>query len=99
MPRPAAPPRPAAAGAIRVGASIVAACLLASCSLWRGNRGTPDNEPTLKTLAGRQVAVEKDQRVVVNEAQAIDAYRKFLDVAPKAPQRAEAMRRIGDLEM
>ncbi|MGZ5274621.1 MAG: hypothetical protein ACXWCU_01805, partial [Caldimonas sp.] len=77
----------------------MAACLLASCSLWRGNRGTPDNEPTLKTLAGRQVAVEKDQRVVVNEAQAIDAYRKFLDVAPKAPQRAEAMRRIGDLEM
>ncbi|MGZ5275479.1 MAG: tetratricopeptide repeat protein, partial [Caldimonas sp.] len=98
VPRPAAPPRPAA-GAIRVGASIVAACLLASCSLWRSNRGTPDNEPTLKTLAGREVAVEKDQRVAVNEAQAIDAYRKFLDVAPKAPQRAEAMRRIGDLEM
>ena len=33
------------------------------------------------------------------EEQAIAAYRKFLDVAPQAPQRAEAMRRLGDLEM
>jgi TolA-binding protein len=85
-----------------VGTSVLvgAAFLLASCSFFAsGPKGTPDTEPTLKTLAGRQVAVEKDRGVVVNEAQAIDAYRKFLDIAPKATQRAEAMRRIGDLEM
>jgi tetratricopeptide (TPR) repeat protein len=81
-------------------ALVAASGLLASCSSWwGGSKGTPDNEPTLKTLAGRQVSVEKDRGIVVTEAQAIDAYRKFLDIAPKASQRAEAMRRIGDLEM
>jgi TolA-binding protein len=79
---------------------LAAAASLASCSMFGfGKKGTPDNEPTLKTLAGRQVEVEKDRTIVVTEAQAIDAYRKFLDIAPKASQRSEAMRRIGDLEM
>ncbi|MEP7303337.1 MAG: tetratricopeptide repeat protein, partial [Caldimonas sp.] len=78
---------------------LASAGLLAGCGLFGGQRGTPDNEPTLKTLAGRQVVVEKDRGVVVSEVQAIDAYRKFLDAAPKAAQRSEAMRRIGDLEM
>ncbi len=61
--------------------------------------GTPDNEPTLKTLANRKVNVDKEDVVAVNETKAIEAYRKFLDIAPQAPQRSEAMRRIGDLEM
>ncbi|HEX7441106.1 MAG TPA: tetratricopeptide repeat protein, partial [Caldimonas sp.] len=78
--------------------ALLAVCLLSACSMWRRG-GTPDNEPTLKTLASRQVVVEKDTTVAVNEAKAIDAYRKFLDIAPQAPQRSEAMRRIGDLEM
>ncbi len=79
-----------------LGVMLTAACLLAACA---GKRGTPDNEPTLKTLAGRSVVVEKDAGIQATETQAIAAYKKFLDVAPKAPQRAEAMRRIGDLEM
>ncbi len=58
-----------------------------------------DNEPTLKTLAGRQLVVEREPAVAASEAQAIEAYSKFLEVAPRASQRAEAMRRIGDLEM
>lgn len=78
---------------------VAVSCLLAACA---SKRGTPDDEPTLKTLAGRSVNVEKDNGVVANEEQAIEAYKKFLEVtakAPKVPQRAEAMRRIGDLEM
>ena len=75
---------------------VLMLCLLAACA---SKRGTPDNEPTLKTLAGRTVNVEKDGAVVATEKQAIDAYTKFLAIAPNAPQRAEAMRRIGDLEM
>jgi tetratricopeptide (TPR) repeat protein len=78
--------------------ALVAACALSACSMWRGG-GTPDNEPTLKTLANRKVAVDKEDVVAVNETKAIDAYRKFLDIAPQAPQRSEAMRRLGDLEM
>ena len=77
--------------------SLLMVCLLAACASKRA--GTPDNEPTLKTLAGRSVSVDKDPGVAASEEQAIEAYRKFLEVAPKAPQRAEAMRRIGDLEM
>ena len=69
-----------------------------ACSMFRGG-GTPDNEPTLKTLANRKVTVDKDRRRRRDETKAIEAYRKFLDIAPKAPQRAEAMRRLGDLEM
>lgn len=80
-----------------VGASVLLACLLGACA--SKQRGTPDNEPTLKTLAGRTVSVEQDPGVQTNPAQAIAAYRSFLQAAPTAPQRAEALRRIGDLEM
>ncbi len=80
--------------------SLLAASLLCACSMFRGNGSTPDNEPTLKTLAKREVNVDKSTPLAAaNEAKAIDAYRKFLDISPKAPQRSEAMRRIGDLEM
>ena len=89
-----------ALGAVLCAASLLSACSMFPFSFFRNApKGTPDNEPTLKSLAGREVAVEKGRNVAVNEVQAIDAYRKFLDISPKAPQRAEAMRRIGDLEM
>ncbi len=80
-------------------ATVATACALSACSLFRPAGYTPDNEPTLRTLAVRKVEVDKDQAVKVDEAKAIAAYRKFLDIAPAAPQRSEAMRRIGDLEM
>jgi len=87
---------------VRAAAAMLVLSLLAGCSMVGGlfgKKGTPDNEPTLKTLAGRKVEVEPDRKIAVTEAQAIDAYKKFLDIAPKASQRSEAMRRIGDLEM
>ena len=64
-----------------VALALVAACALSACSMFRGG-GTPDNEPTLKTLANRKVTVDKEDVVAVNETKAIDAYRKFLDIAP-----------------
>jgi tetratricopeptide (TPR) repeat protein len=78
--------------------AVAAACALSACGMFRGG-STPDNEPTLKTLANRKVTVDKEDVVAVNEKKAIEAYRKFLDIAPAAPQRSEAMRRLGDLEM
>lgn len=77
--------------------SVLLVCLLSACA--HKNKGTPDNEPTLKTLAQRTVDVRPDQGLPANAEQAIQAYRGFLDLAPLAPQREEAMRRIGDLEM
>ncbi len=83
-------------------AGLPAALLLLGLCACAGSgkpKGTPDNEPTLKALAGRQVNVQPDAGVKASEEQAIAAYKKFLDVAPRAPQRAQAMRRLGDLEM
>ena len=75
--------------------------LVAGLCACAGNKrsGTPDNEPTLKSLAGREVVVAQDTVVKSSPALAISAYRSFLDAAPKAGQRQEALRRLGDLEM
>ena len=77
---------------------LLACGLLSACASKRNNTPEP---PTLKSLAGRQIDVQADQGVagVGSEEKAIAAYRKFLEVAPNAPQRSEAMRRLGDLEM
>ncbi|EHR70605.1 hypothetical protein BurJ1DRAFT_1741 [Burkholderiales bacterium JOSHI_001] len=83
-------------------AVALATAVLTGCASRRD--GTPDNEPTLKALAGRQVDVRPDApgslaRAADSDEQAIRAYQRFLAAAPKAPQRAEALRRLGDLEM
>lgn len=75
----------------------LAALSLAGCGLFR--KSPSDNDPTLATLAGRTVDVAPDGGLHTDEKQAIEAYRKFLEVAPRAPQREIAMRRLGDLEM
>jgi cellulose synthase operon protein C len=83
-----------------VSLSLVAVAVLAACA---SNKPPPgDDAPTLASLSQRSVPVDRDRRVQSDETQAIAAYRKFLDSTPKAdlaPQRAEAMRRLGDLEM
>jgi outer membrane protein assembly factor BamD (BamD/ComL family) len=57
-------------------------------------------EPTtLKSLAGRQVEVVPDQKVAGSKERTIAAYQEFLKFAPTDPERPEAMRRLGDLEM
>ncbi len=86
-------------GAALVAVALAAAFALGGCSMFRRGGSTPDNEPTLRTLANRKVAVDKEDVAAVDEKKAIEAYRKFLDIAPAAPQRSEAMRRLGDLEM
>jgi hypothetical protein len=81
---------------------VVVLALSACSSVQRWFASDPPEPPTLKTLAGRSATVEKDAGVQATEEQTIAAYRKFLDAAPatkKAPQRAEALRRLGDLEM
>ncbi|MBW8832433.1 MAG: tetratricopeptide repeat protein [Burkholderiales bacterium] len=82
-------------------ALLIVCASLGACSSLVGKRtaSTPDNEPTLKTLSTRQIAIDKDKGIEGSEEKAIAAYRKFLDTAPHAPQRNEAMRRLGDLEM
>ncbi len=80
-------------------AAIVLAGSLCGCASWFGGKGSPDNQPTLKTLAGKSLDVPSDGGIDSNEDKAIASYRQFLEAAPKSPWRAEAMRRVGDLEM
>lgn len=80
--------------------ALAAASLLAACA---GPKTLPgDDEPTLASLAGRRITVEPDAPgalPAVDEARTIVAYEQFLNAAPRAPQRPEALRRLGDLEM
>jgi tetratricopeptide (TPR) repeat protein len=88
--------RHAAHRAARLALLAVAAALVA-CA---GPRHLPgDDQPTLTALSTREFALAADTPVAASEEQTIRAYRNFLDAAPAAPQRAEAMRRLGDLEM
>ena len=77
--------------------AITAAVLLASCS--SPFKRTPPEPPTLKSLASRQVTVNADAGVKATEEDAARAYRDFLAASPREPQRQEALRRLGDLEM
>ncbi|MBI3368666.1 MAG: tetratricopeptide repeat protein, partial [Burkholderiales bacterium] len=77
---------------------------LAGCGFFGKRTPAGDDAPTLASLAQRQVDVRPDAGPPRDEARAIAAYQAFLAAAPAsspsaAPQRAEAMRRLGDLEM
>ena len=82
-------------------APLAAAVLLAACG--SGPKTLPgDDAPTLASLRDRTVEIKADEPgalPAVAEAEGIAAYRDFLAAAPDAPQRPEAMRRLGDLEM
>lgn len=82
---------------VKSGLSLVVAGMVAGCA---GSRQGGMNEgPTLASLAGRQIAVEADLGIQASEEKAIAAYNEFLKAAPRAAQRAQALWRLGDLEM
>jgi len=77
--------------------ALAATLTLAGCA---GRKPLPgDDQPTLASLGTRSIKVVPDEVAGVAEEQTIAAYRQFLQAAPKAPQRPEALRRLGDLEM
>jgi tetratricopeptide (TPR) repeat protein len=78
-------------------AALLGLLTLGACMSGRDRNS--DNEPTLASLAQRNVEIAGDRGIKGSQGQAIAAYRKFLDTAPRAAQRPEAMRRLADLEM
>jgi tetratricopeptide (TPR) repeat protein len=78
-------------------AALFAALTLAGCASKRA--GPADDEPTIATLAKREVVVAPDPGVQADTARTIAAYRRFLAVSPQARELPEALRRLGDLEM
>src|ERR1039457_7539437 len=56
--------------------------------------------PTIKDLEGQQVAVSPDPPQGIDSNKTMDSYRRFLDLnAGDAALRAEALRRLGDLNL
>lgn len=72
---------------------VVLMLLLAACATAKEER------TTLKSLEGRRATVEREQPIAGNRPKAIEAYRQYLDIAPRHAQRPEAMRRLGDMEI
>jgi tetratricopeptide (TPR) repeat protein len=79
-------------------ALLAAALALAGCSTLIGESAPPE-PATLKSLAGRRVVVQRDSGPVARPEEAIEAWRGVLQMQPSPAQRAEALRRLGDLEM
>src|SRR5499427_5914607 len=77
--------------------AVLAVAGLAACSSTKGPKVA--DQPTLKNLEGRQVAIAPDQGIEKREDKAALAYKDFLKAAPRDPHRQEALRRLGDLEM
>ena len=77
--------------------AMIAVIGLAACA----SKTTPRaaDQPTLKTLENRKVAIAPDQGIDRTDEKAAQAYNDFLKAAPRDPHRQEALRRLGDLEM
>jgi TolA-binding protein len=93
------PPRAPGARAASPFAPILALLfvLLSACSSTRS--GPVPAAGTLKTLKDRSLVLPEDPGVPPDSEAAMRAYRDFLQQAAGDPQRPEAMRRLGDLEM
>jgi tetratricopeptide (TPR) repeat protein len=84
-------------------ALVVLTSSLGACGVLGGGAkkpgATPDNAPTIKSLLTKEVVIDQDPGIPADEDKAIAAYRNFLAVTPDAKQRADALRRLGDLQM
>ncbi len=64
-----------------------------------GCAGGKNTTGTIESLENRRVAIETNGKIEAPTDKAISAYRSYLKSAPNDPHRAEAMRRLGDLEI
>ncbi len=76
---------------------LAVACALAASVA----RAADPTEPrTIRDLQSHPVAINKDGKVEASAAKAMENYRRFLELQKTDPQlRAEAMRRLGDLNL
>jgi cellulose synthase operon protein C len=77
------------------GVAILAAMLLGAAA-----SAAPKKPPTIKDLENQQVDVNPDPPKNVDPAKTMESYKRFLDLnAGDAALRAEALRRLGDLNL
>jgi TolA-binding protein len=75
-------------------AGCVLAGLLAACST-----RVREEAGTLRSLEPRQPPAAREAPIEGSRDKAIQAYRQYLDIAPRDSLRPEAMRRLGDMEI
>src|ERR1700722_10726685 len=86
-------------GLRETGAALLTALLLASLLAAPGAAAT-HNPPTIKDLDSQQVDVSTEPPKNVDANKTMDSYKRFLDLnAGDAALRAEALRRLGDLNL
>jgi tetratricopeptide (TPR) repeat protein len=77
-------------------AAVAALCAGATLDAW----AAPRKEKTIGELSSRPVVVQPDAKVEASATRAMENYRRFLELQKTDPQlRAEALRRLGDLNM
>jgi cellulose synthase operon protein C len=82
-----------------VGAAALAAVLLAEICA-RPSAAANKNPPTIKDLDAQQADISTDPPKNIDANKTMDSYKRFLDLnAGDAALRAEALRRLGDLNL
>src|SRR5271155_3241939 len=81
-------------------ASAMGTAVLAAALLAFPGHAADKNPPTIKDLDAQQVDVNTDPPKNIDANKTMDSYRRFLDLnAGDAALRAEALRRLGDLNL
>src|SRR5580692_3559991 len=81
------------------GAAVLTAAVAAALLAAPGNAANK-NPPTIKDLDAQQVDVDTQPPKNVDANKTMDSYKRFLDLnAGDAALRAEALRRLGDLNL
>jgi cellulose synthase operon protein C len=87
--------RPSIAAAV---ALVLVACAAPACLPLA--HAADDTNKTIKDLKSRDIPIHKDSKVDASSSKAMDNYRRFLELQKTDPAlRAEAMRRLGDLNL
>src|SRR5690349_7645662 len=80
--------------------SILVAAVCAGLVLNASAAAPKKKEKAIGDLSSRPVVVQPDQKVEASATRAMENYRRFLELQKTDPQlRAEALRRLGDLNM
>jgi cellulose synthase operon protein C len=80
--------------------SAIAAIVALGTGLALDAVAAPKKEKTIGELSARPIVVQPDAKVEASAARAMENYKRFLELQKTDPQlRAEALRRLGDLNM
>ncbi len=86
--------------AVRSSRLMLAAVSLALSIALAPGAGAQEKPKTIKDLKAKPVEVHKDERLPASASKAMENYRRFLELQKTDPRlRAEALRRLGDLNL